>query len=179
MSAEWLYENGIGEARAALIDLVARTADPALIAEIGNFAMYSDARCDAALVQAAQGCRGPRTQRAAGLSEHLVQRLPGWLDPLSGGASRSGLSLLLGDLHHEHLVLRAEGGRWVLKGLLDLGDALTTAATVVMREDQKISEYAPAPTTGIHIDESLPPISDPLAFGGLYDATLFDTSLFQ
>lgn len=27
---------------------------------------------------------GPRTQRAAGLSEHLVQRLPGWLDPLSG-----------------------------------------------------------------------------------------------
>ena len=62
---------------------------------------------------------------------------------------------------------------------LDLGDTLTTAATVAMREDQKISEYVPAPTAGIHIDESLPPISDPLVFGGLYDATLFDTSLFQ
>jgi hypothetical protein len=62
---------------------------------------------------------------------------------------------------------------------LDLGDSFTILAKLPMQESQPIDEIVPAPTTGIHIDEFIPEVKDPLFFGGLYDTTLFDTSLFQ
>lgn len=62
---------------------------------------------------------------------------------------------------------------------LDLGDAPTVAVEARMDEYQPIGESLPPPSPGFHIDETLPEIRDPLFFGGFYDETRFDTSLFQ
>lgn len=62
---------------------------------------------------------------------------------------------------------------------LDLGDAHTTTVEVSLAEQQPIGEDLPPPTPGVHIDESLPEIADPLFFGGHFNETLFDTSLFN
>lgn len=61
---------------------------------------------------------------------------------------------------------------------LTLADEFRFTATVAMAESQPIGEDVPAPTTGIHISDFIPTIKDPLVFGGLYDTTRFDTSMF-
>ncbi|MBK7828163.1 hypothetical protein [Nannocystis sp.] len=62
---------------------------------------------------------------------------------------------------------------------LELSDALGLRVDLPLAEAQPIGEVVPAPTAGIHIVETLPETNDPLYFGGLFDTTLFETSLFQ
>ncbi len=62
---------------------------------------------------------------------------------------------------------------------LALADATHLAITDRFREDQPISESILPPMPGVDLGETLPEIGDPLYFGGLFDATLFEASLFQ
>ena len=62
---------------------------------------------------------------------------------------------------------------------LELGDRLAILADLPLAEHQPIGEVVPAPTAGIHIVETVPETHDPLYFGGLFDITRFETSLFQ
>ena len=59
-----------------------------------------------------------------------------------------------------------------------LRDELTLRAAAGFREAAPIQESAPPPTPGIGLTDTLKPPTDALSFGGLFDTTPFDTSLF-
>ena len=62
--------------------------------------------------------------------------------------------------------------------VLDLRDELTIVATAIHAEDQPIVETVPPPTPGIGLTDILPEPTDALSFGGIFDITPFETSLF-
>jgi hypothetical protein len=62
---------------------------------------------------------------------------------------------------------------------LQLRDELTLQASAGFTDAAPISESAPPPTPGIGLTDTLePPTDDALSFGGLFNTTPFDTSLF-
>jgi hypothetical protein len=62
---------------------------------------------------------------------------------------------------------------------LTLADIASMSVTDLFSEHQPISETILPPMPGIDLSETLPELGDPLYFGGLFDATVFETSLFQ
>jgi hypothetical protein len=61
---------------------------------------------------------------------------------------------------------------------LEIVDELTILATGSFAEAETIVEFAPAPTPGIGLKDTLDEPADALSFGGIFDITPFETSLF-
>ncbi len=58
-------------------------------------------------------------------------------------------------------------------------DEPSMRAELRLAEAEKVQESAPSPVPGIALKDTLPPTADPLKFGGLFDITPFDTSVFR
>lgn len=62
---------------------------------------------------------------------------------------------------------------------LELGDEPSVRVDAGFAEAESIKESAPPPAPGIGLKDTLTPPTDALSFGGLFDTTPFDTSLFS
>lgn len=60
-----------------------------------------------------------------------------------------------------------------------LSDEPSIRAELRLAEAEKVQESAPSPVPGIALKDTLPPTADPLKFGGLFDITPFNTSVFR
>ena len=62
---------------------------------------------------------------------------------------------------------------------LELAETLTMRADLRNAETEQLAESAPSPVPGVALKDTLTPPDDPLKFGGIFDTTPFDTSLFK
>jgi hygromycin-B 7''-O-kinase len=63
-------------------------------------------------------------QRVGVLAAQVLDEVPAFLQSVLGAGRQMPLVLVNGDLTEDHILLRRQGGRWVVSGLIDLADSL-------------------------------------------------------